>query len=69
MKDYHFIIPKGFSLFKRLVDYLSNSRLLLAKERGFIAAIKPLLTTLQDQGLYLSPSLLDKALQLADETD
>ena len=42
--------------------------LLLAKQEGLINAIKPLLTTLHDNGLYLSVSLIDKALQLADET-
>lgn len=42
--------------------------LLLAKKEGLIDAIKPLLTTLHDNGLYLSVSLIDKALQLADET-
>ena len=42
--------------------------LLLAKKERLIDAIKPLLTTLHDNGLYLSASLIDKALQLADET-
>lgn len=42
--------------------------LLLAKKEGLIDAIKPLLTTLHDNGLYLSVSLINKALQLAGET-
>ncbi len=42
--------------------------LLLAKNEGLIGAIKPLLTTLHDNGLYLSVPLTNKALQLAGET-
>ena len=41
--------------------------LLFAKERGLIDAIKPLIQKLQACGLYLSSSLIDKALQLANE--
>ena len=41
--------------------------LLLAKERGLIDAIKPLIQKLQACGLYLSSSLIDKALRLAGE--
>ena len=40
MKDYHFIIPKGFSLFKRLVDYLSNSRCFRKTRRNRIDELK-----------------------------
>lgn len=42
--------------------------LLLAKERGLIDEIKPLITQLQACGLYLSSVLIDKVLQLAGET-
>ncbi len=41
--------------------------LLLAKERGLIDAIKPLIMELRTRGLYLSSVLIDKALQLAGE--
>ncbi|MYE90342.1 DUF3368 domain-containing protein [Candidatus Poribacteria bacterium] len=42
--------------------------LLLAKERGLIDAIQPPIKELQAHGLYLSSALIDKALQLAGET-
>ena len=42
--------------------------LLLAKEQGLINAIQPPITELQAHGLYLSSALIDKALQLAGET-
>ncbi len=41
--------------------------LLLAKERGLIAGLAPLLVELQEAGLYLSSTLIDKALRLAGE--
>ena len=41
--------------------------LLEAKEKGFIDAIKPLLIALQDNGMYLSELLIDKALRQAGE--
>ena len=42
--------------------------LLEAKEKGLIDAIKPLLIALQDNGMYLSESLINKALQRAGES-
>ena len=42
--------------------------LLEAKKKGLIDAIKPLLETLRDNGMYLEQSLIDKVLQLAGET-
>ena len=42
--------------------------LLLAKEQGLINAIQPPIMELQVHGLYLSSTLIDKALQLAGET-
>ena len=41
--------------------------LLEAKQKGLIDAIKPLLITLQDNGMHLSESLINKALQRAAE--
>jgi hypothetical protein len=41
--------------------------LLLAKEKGLVPAVAPLLTTLTDNGLYLSDALVSEALQLAGE--
>ncbi len=41
--------------------------LLLAKEKGCILSVAPLLNELQKNGLYLSSSLVTKALQLAGE--
>jgi len=41
--------------------------LLLAKEQGLIETIAPLLTELQNTGLYLASSLVTKALNLAGE--
>ena len=38
-----------------------------AKQKGLIDAIKPLLEALQDSGMYLEQSLVDKVLQLAGE--
>ncbi|MDE0634358.1 MAG: DUF3368 domain-containing protein [Candidatus Poribacteria bacterium] len=43
--------------------------LLEAKEEGLIVAIKPLLIQLQDNGIRLSESLINKALQKASEID
>ncbi len=43
--------------------------LLLAKERGLLPAVGPLLQTLVDAGLYLAPSLVTRALHLAGELD
>ena len=42
--------------------------LLLAKEQGLINAIQPPITEFQAHGLYLSSALINKALQLAGET-
>jgi predicted nucleic acid-binding protein len=41
--------------------------LLLAKERGLVANLAPLLVELQEAGLYLSAALIDRALRLAGE--
>ena len=43
--------------------------LLEAKEKGLIDAIKPLLIRLQDNGIHLSESLINNALQDAGEAD
>ena len=43
--------------------------LIEAKEEGLIDVIKPLLIRLQDNGMHLSESLINNALQDADETD
>ena len=43
--------------------------LLEAKEKGLIDAIKPLLIRLQDNGVHLSESLINNALQDAGEMD
>ena len=43
--------------------------LLEAKEEGLIDVIKPLLIRLQDNGVYLSESLINNALRDADEAD
>ena len=43
--------------------------LLEAKEAGLIDVIKPLLIRLQDNGMHLSESLINDALQSAGETD
>ena len=40
-----------------------------AKEKGLIDAIKPLLIRLQDNGIHLSESLINNALQDAGEAD
>jgi predicted nucleic acid-binding protein len=42
--------------------------LLEAKKKGLIDAIKPLLETLHDNGMYLEQSFIDDVLQLAEET-
>ena len=41
--------------------------LLLAKERGLLANLAPLLVELQEAGLYLGASLIDRVLRLAGE--
>jgi predicted nucleic acid-binding protein len=41
--------------------------LLLAKERGLIPSLAPVLATLQDAGLYLGRELVARVLQLAGE--
>ena len=41
--------------------------LLLAKEQKLIPALAPLLAQLKDAGLYLSPLLVTKTLQMANE--
>ena len=43
--------------------------LLEAKSKGLIDVIKPLLIRLQDNGMYLSDSLINNALQSAGETN
>ena len=43
--------------------------LLEAKEEGLVDAIKPLLIQLRDNGIHLSESLINNALQDADEAD
>lgn len=42
--------------------------LLLAKETGLITSVKTSIAKLQDTGLYLAPSLVRKALEMADES-
>jgi len=42
--------------------------LLLAKERGLIALLAPLLDELHNAGLYLDPALVDQVLVLAGES-
>ncbi len=41
--------------------------LLAAKKTGLVEAVRPLLSGLQDSGLYLAPNLIEQALLLADE--
>lgn len=41
--------------------------LLAAKERGLVTAITPLLETLVQEGLYLTPDIIAKARELAQE--
>ena len=41
--------------------------LLLAKERGLVANLAPLLVELQEAGLYLGAALIDRVLRLAGE--
>jgi len=41
--------------------------LLLAKERGLIVSLAPLLVELQEAGLYLDPQLVTRVLELAGE--
>lgn len=41
--------------------------LLLAKERGIIKEVKPLLNLLAMSDVHLSPNVIEKALELADE--
>jgi predicted nucleic acid-binding protein len=41
--------------------------LLLAKERGLVANLAPLLVELQEAGLYLGVALIDRVLRLAGE--
>lgn len=43
--------------------------LLLARERGLVPEIRPLLERLIDAGLYLSPALISAALKLAGEIE
>ena len=43
--------------------------LLEAKQEGLIDVIKPLLIQLRDNGMHLSESLINNALQEADEAD
>ncbi|RKU25328.1 DUF3368 domain-containing protein [Candidatus Poribacteria bacterium] len=43
--------------------------LLAAKENGLIELIKPLLTQMQMNGIYLGKSVIDEALQQASEKD
>ena len=41
--------------------------LLLAKQRNLVPALKPLVSQLQEAGLYLRPELVERALTLANE--
>ena len=41
--------------------------LILAKQRGILSAIKPVLQNLDDTGFYISEALKDEALRLAEE--
>ena len=41
--------------------------LLLAKERGLVTSLAPLLDELQEAGLYLDPDLVNQVLVLAGE--
>ncbi len=43
--------------------------LLIAKENRLIGEIKPLINRLHERGLYMSSTLIDKALRLAGEID
>jgi predicted nucleic acid-binding protein len=40
---------------------------LLAKRRGMVPAARPLLDTLREAGMYLSPAVMDRALRLVGE--
>lgn len=42
--------------------------LLKAKQAGFLTSVKPLLTKIEQGGIYLSPALIAQALQQAGET-
>jgi predicted nucleic acid-binding protein len=42
--------------------------LLLAKVRGLVALLAPLLDELRGAGLYLDPALMDQVLALAEES-
>lgn len=46
---------------------LDRLDLLLAKERGLVARLAPLLEELRTQGLYLGAALVDQALRVAGE--
>lgn len=43
-------------------------RLLLAKEQGLVEAVGPIIDDLRATGLYLSPDLVGKVLNLAEES-
>jgi predicted nucleic acid-binding protein len=43
--------------------------LLLAKEKGLVTAVGPLIEKLQASGLYLAPELVERVLILAQERD
>jgi len=62
-------VHKGRRYAQRLEMPLTGTLgfLLLAKERGLVANLAPLLLELQEVGLYLSAALIDRALRLAGE--
>ena len=43
--------------------------LLFAKEKELIGAVKPLINSLHERGLYMSSTLIFEALRLAGEVD
>jgi predicted nucleic acid-binding protein len=61
---------KGRRLARRLGIPLTGTLgvLLLAKEKGLLPALAPVLDQLQECGLYLSPPLVAEALALAGES-
>jgi uncharacterized protein len=47
----------------------SQGILLLAKHKGLISQIKPFLDRLRDSGIYVSEHIIQRTLQLANETE
>jgi len=41
--------------------------LILAKQRGILSTVKPVLQNLDDTGFYISEALKDEALHIAEE--